>query len=73
MRGTAYSTVFEFPFADPIIRKTGLRFRLSEGGCLTEDTMIKLDGEQQQKHSDDVMRIVANRSDAKRKVAEKER
>ena len=40
--GTAYSTAFEFPTSDPIIRKTGLRVRLPEGGCLTEDTMINL-------------------------------
>ena len=71
--GTAYSTEFEFPTADPIISKTGLRVRLPEWGCLTEDTMIKLAEEQQQKHSDEVMRIATNRADAKRKVAEKER
>ena len=40
---------------------------------MTEDKMIRLAGEQQQKHSDEVMRIATNRADAKRKVAEKER
>ena len=48
MWGTSYSTAFEFPTADPIISKTGLRVRFPEGGCLTEDTMIKLAEEQQQ-------------------------
>ena len=67
--GTAYSTAFEFPTADPIISKTGLRVRLPEVFFLTEDTMIKLAGEQQQKHSDEVMRIATNRADAKSKVA----
>ena len=40
---------------------------------MTEDTMIKLAEEQQQKHSDEFMRIATNRAYAKRKVAEKER
>ena len=71
--GTAYSNAFEFPTADPIISKTGLRVRFPEGGCLTEDTMIKLSEEKQQKYSDEVMRISTNRADAKRKVTEKER
>ena len=69
--GTAYSTAFEFPTADPIISKTGLRVRFPEGGCLTEDTMIKLDEEQQQNHSDEVMRIATNRADAKWKGNDK--
>ena len=71
--GTAYSTAFEFPTADPIISKTGLRVRFPEGGCLTEDKMIKLDEEQQQQHSDEFMRISTNGADAKSKVSEKER
>ena len=71
MWGTEYSTAFEFPTADPIISKTELRVRLPEGGCLTEDTMIKLTEEHQQKHSYEVMVIANNRADAKRKVAEK--
>ena len=40
---------------------------------MTEDTMINLDEEKQQNHSDDVMRIATSRADAKRKAAEKER
>ena len=44
--GTAYSTTFEFPTADPIISKSGLRVRFYDWGCLTQDTMIKLDEEQ---------------------------
>ena len=66
MWGTAYRTAFEFPTADTIISKTGLRVRLPEGGCLTEDTMINLAEEQQQKHSDEVMSIATNRADEKR-------
>ena len=66
---TAYSTDFEFPTADPIISKTGSGVRLPEGGCLTEDTMIKLAEEQQQKHSYEVMVIANNGAYAKRKVA----
>ena len=73
MWGTEYSTAFEFPTADPIISKIGLRVRLPEGGCLTEDTMIKLSEEQQQRHIDEVVRIVTNGADAKMKLAEKER
>ena len=71
--GTSYITAFEFPTADPIISKTGLRFILPERGCLTEDKMIKLAEEQQQKHSDEVMRIATNRAYANMKVSEKER
>ena len=67
--GTAYSTTFEFPTADTIISKTGLRVRLPEGICLTEDTMINLSEELQQKHSNEGMRIATNKVDAKRKVA----
>ena len=40
---------------------------------MTEDTMIKLAEEHQQKHSDEVMMIATSRADAKRKAAEKER
>ena len=40
---------------------------------MTEDIMIKLAEEKQQRHSYEVMRNATNRADAKRKVAEKER
>ena len=40
---------------------------------MTEDTIINLAEQQQKKNSDEVMSISTNRSDAKRKVAEKER